>query len=114
RLVGRMVGSGVRSGGDAISYGLTGPLRRATGVAYDVRKAEPYLVYDRMDFTIPTGTRGDNYDRFMVRMAEMEQSMRILEQALAELPAGPIAISDPRFFLPPKQEVYGSIEGLMN
>ena len=113
-FVDRMVGIGVLSRDDAISYGLTGPLLRATGVAYDVRKAEPYLVYDRMDFTIPTGTRGDNYDRFMVRMAEMEQSMRILEQALAQLPAGPIAINDPRFFLPPKQEVYGSIEGLMN
>ena len=113
-FVDRMVGIGVLSREDAISYGLTGPLLRATGVAYDVRKAEPYLVYDRMDFTVPTGTSGDNYDRFMVRMAELEQSMRILEQALAQLPDGPIAITDPRFFLPPKREVYGSIEGLMN
>jgi NADH-quinone oxidoreductase subunit D len=113
-FVDRMVGIGVLGRDDAISYGLTGPLLRATGVPYDVRKAEPYLVYDRMDFSVPTGTRGDNYDRFMVRMAEMEQSMRILEQALAHIPDGPIAISDPRFFLPPKQEVYGSIEGLMN
>jgi len=103
-----------RMAGDAISYGLTGPLLRATGVAYDVRKAEPYLVYDRMDFTVPTGTSGDNYDRFMVRMAEMEQSMRIIEQALAQVPPGPIVITDPRFHLPPKGEVYGSIEGLMN
>ncbi len=113
-FVDRMVGIGVLAREDAISFGLTGPLLRATGVGYDVRKAEPYLVYDRMDFSVPTGTRGDNYDRFMVRMAEMEQSMRIIEQALAELPGGPIAISDPRFFLPPKREVYGSIEGLMN
>ncbi len=113
-FVDRMVGIGLLSREDAISFGLTGPLLRATGVGYDVRKAEPYLVYDRMDFTVPTGTRGDNYDRFMVRVAEMEQSMRIIEQALAELPAGPIAITDPRFFLPPKREVYGSIEGLMN
>jgi NADH-quinone oxidoreductase subunit D len=113
-FVDRMTGIGVLSRADAISYGLTGPLLRATGVPYDVRKAEPYLVYDRMDFTVPTGTTGDNYDRFMVRMAEMEQSMRIIEQALAQIPAGPIAISDPRYFLPPKQEVYGSIEGLMN
>jgi NADH-quinone oxidoreductase subunit D len=113
-FVDRTVGIGVLSREDAISYGLTGPLLRATGVGYDVRKAEPYLVYDRMDFSVPTGTRGDNYDRFMVRMAEMEQSMHIIEQALAELPPGPIAISDPRFFLPPKREVYGSIEGLMN
>jgi NADH-quinone oxidoreductase subunit D len=67
-----------------------------------------------MDFSVPTGTCGDNYDRFMVRMAELEQSMRILEQALAQIPAGPITIDDPRFHLPPKQQVYGSIEGLMN
>src|SRR5207247_2513772 len=105
---------GKLSRADSISYGLTGPLLRATGVPYDVRKAEPYLVYDRIDFSVPTGTSGDNYDRFMVRMAEMEQSMRIIEQALANLPEGPIAITDPRYFLPPKQEVYTSIEGLMN
>ncbi len=113
-FVDRMAGIGAIDRAEAISYGLTGPLLRATGVAYDIRKAEPYLVYDRMDFTVPTGTRGDNYDRFMVRMAELEQSMRIVEQALAQIPAGPIAVSDPRWFLPPKQEVYGSIEGLMN
>jgi NADH-quinone oxidoreductase subunit D len=99
---------------DAISYGLTGPLLRATGVSYDVRKAEPYLVYDRLAFSVPTGTAGDNYDRFMVRMAELEQSMRIVEQALAQVPEGPISIADPRWHLPPKGEVYGSIEGLMN
>jgi len=113
-FVDRMVDVGILSRDEAISYGLTGPLLRATGVPYDVRKAEPYLVYDRFDFTVPTGTKGDNYDRFMVRMAEMEQSMRIIEQALAQIPEGPIAITDPRYFLPPKKEVYGSIEGLMN
>jgi NADH-quinone oxidoreductase subunit D len=113
-FVDRMAGIGALPREDAISWGLTGPLLRATGVAYDVRKANPYLVYDRMDFEVPTGTTGDNYDRFMVRFAEMHQSMRIVEQALAQLPDGPIAITDPRFFLPPKQEVYGSIEGLMN
>jgi NADH-quinone oxidoreductase subunit D len=113
-FVDRMVGIGAIGQAEAIAWGLTGPLLRATGVAYDVRKAEPYLVYDRLDFTVPTGTRGDNYDRFLVRMLEMEQSMRILEQALAQLPDGPIAVTDPRYFLPPKQEVYTSIEGLMN
>jgi NADH-quinone oxidoreductase subunit D len=113
-FVDRMVGIGTMSREDAVSFGLTGPLLRATGVPYDVRKAEPYLVYDRMDFTVPTGTRGDNYDRFMVRMVEMEQSMRIIEQALKQLPEGPILANDPRFVLPPKQEVYTSIEGLMN
>jgi len=113
-FVDRMSGVGAISREDAISWGLTGPLLRATGVGYDVRKAEPYLVYDRLQFEVPTGTRGDNYDRFMVRMAEMEQSMRIVEQALAQIPDGPITVTDPRFVLPPKQEVYGSIEGLMN
>ena len=98
----------------AVSWGLTGPLLRATGVPYDVRKAEPYLVYDRMVFEVPTGVRGDNYDRFQVRFAEMEQSMRIVDQALAQLPDGPITIDDPRFVLPPKTEVYTTIEALMN
>ena len=113
-FVDRMVGIGAISREDALSWGLTGPLLRATGIAYDVRKATPYLVYDRLDFTVPTGTHGDNYDRFAVRMAEIEQSIRILGQALDQIPDGPVAISDPRYFLPPKQEVYGSIEGLMN
>ncbi|HZP42970.1 MAG TPA: NADH dehydrogenase (quinone) subunit D [Candidatus Binatia bacterium] len=113
-FVDRMAGIGAIGREEAISWGLTGPLLRATGVPYDVRKAEPYLVYDRMDFDVPTGTTGDNYDRFMVRFAEMHQSMRIIEQALAQIPDGPIAVADPRWVLPPKREVYGSIEGLMN
>ncbi len=113
-FVDRMVGIGKLPSADAVSWGLTGPLLRATGVPYDVRKAEPYLVYDRMDFEIPTGTTGDNYDRFMVRFAEMEQSMRIIDQALTQLPPGPILADDPRFVLPPKEQVYTTIEGLMN
>src|SRR6185312_15854973 len=104
-FVDRMVGIGAISRDDALSWGLTGPLLRATGIAYDVRKADPYLVYDRLDFTVPTGTTGDNYDRFAVRMAEMEQSIRIVEQALRQIPEGPVSITDPRYFLPPKQEV---------
>jgi NADH-quinone oxidoreductase subunit D len=110
----RMVGVGAISSDDAISYGVTGPLLRATGIPYDVRKATPYLVYDRMEFEVPTGSRGDNYDRFMVRFAELRQSMRIVDQAMAQLPDGPIMATDPRFILPHKREVYGSIEGLMN
>ena len=113
-FVDRMVGVGVIPQADAISWGLTGPLLRASGVEYDVRKAFPYLVYGDLQFDVPTGSRGDNYDRFTVRMNEVEQSMRILEQAVAKLPGGPIRADDPRFVLPPKQEVYGSIEGLMN
>jgi len=110
----RMAGVGQFSKDDAISHGLTGPLLRATGVAYDVRKAHPYLVYERMEFELPTGDRGDNYDRFNVRFQEMYQSRRIIEQALAALPEGPVTISDPKVVLPDKQKVYNSIEGLMN
>jgi NADH-quinone oxidoreductase subunit D len=113
-FVDRMRGVGAISADAAVSWGLTGPLLRATGVSYDVRKAEPYLVYDRFDFDVPTGTVGDNYDRFLVRMAEIQQSMRIIEQALSQIPDGPIMANDPRYVLPPKPEVYNSIEGLMN
>jgi len=110
----RMVDVGVISQEDAISWGLTGPMLRGSGVNYDVRKAQPYLVYDRFDFEIPLGSNGDNYDRFLCRFNEMEQSARIIEQALDTIPPGPIRIDDPRYVLPEKQRVYGSIEGLMN
>lgn len=113
-FVDRLVDVGTISKEDAISYGLTGPLLRACGVYYDVRKAQPYLVYDRFDFEVPLGTAGDNYDRFLCRFNEMEQSARIIEQALATMPPGPIRIDDPRYVLPEKHRVYGSIEGLMN
>lgn len=110
----RMSGVGVLSKEDAISYGVTGPLLRSTGLAYDVRKADPYLFYDRVEFDIPTGTEGDNYDRFSVRFAEIKQSMRIVEQALEQIPDGPVRVDDPRIMLPQKKDVYGNIEGLMN
>jgi NADH-quinone oxidoreductase subunit D len=113
-FIDRMAGVGKFPKEDAISYGLTGPLLRACGVSYDVRKAHPYLVYDRMEFEVPTGDRGDNYDRFNVRFQEMYQSKRIIEQALAALPAGPVTITDPKVVLPDKEKVYNSIEGLMN
>jgi len=110
----RMAGIGVLSQEDAISYGLTGPLLRAAGVSYDVRKAQPYSGYERFDFEVPVGSKGDNYDRFLVRLNEIEQSMRIVEQGLRDIPDGPVRIDDPRFVLPAKHEVYNSIEGLMN
>ncbi|MFQ5893347.1 MAG: NADH-quinone oxidoreductase subunit D, partial [Nitrospinota bacterium] len=81
---------GVISQEDAIGYAFTGPMLRSTGVNYDVRKANPYLVYDRMDFVVPLGTNGDNYDRYLCRMEEMEQSCRIIEQCLDQIPPGPI------------------------
>lgn len=110
----RMTDIGILSREDAISYGLTGPLLRATGVAYDVRKAQPYSGYENFAFDIPVGDRGDNYDRFLVRFNEIGQSLRIIDQALRTLPGGPVRVDDPRYVLPPKHEVYGSIEGLMN
>ena len=113
-FIDRMANVGKLSKEEAISYGLTGPLLRAAGVSYDVRKAHPYLVYDRMEFEVPVGDRGDNYDRFNVRFQEMYQSKRIIEQALAALPEGPVTITDPKVVLPEKEKVYNSIEGLMN
>jgi len=88
-FIDRTKGVGIISAEDAISFGITGPFLRSTGVAYDVRKASPYLVYDRMVFDVPVGTNGDNFDRYLVRMEEMQQSMRILEQALDQIPEGP-------------------------
>jgi NADH-quinone oxidoreductase subunit D len=110
----RMSGVGAIPTEDVISYGVTGPLLRACGVAYDVRKATPYLFYDRVNFTVPTGTQGDNYDRFQVRFEEIRQSMSIVEQGLKQLPPGPIRVDDPRITMPQKKDVYGNIEGLMN
>ncbi|MBI3312075.1 MAG: NADH-quinone oxidoreductase subunit D [Candidatus Omnitrophica bacterium] len=158
----RMQATGVLSKETAISYGITGPFLRGSGVNYDVRKAQPYFVYDRMTFDVPMGEHGDNYDRYLVRMEEMEQSMRIIEQALAQIPDGPVQIDydgrvlpaaamvdtakigqtagfhrvevqpDPtlegstrrfhgavnaqekRAVLPPKEDTYGNIEGLMH
>ena len=158
----RMNGTGVISAEDAISYGITGPFLRATGAEYDVRKDCPYAVYDRLPFDVPVGTRGDNMDRYLVRMEEMEQSMRIVETALRDMPRGPIRVNvetgrpipaaemvdlakvgnitaisgahavvcstlegsgraqypsiateEKRVFLPPKEDTYGNIEGLM-
>lgn len=104
---------GTIGGEEALDWGFTGPALRASGVNYDVRKAHPYLVYDRMDFDIPLGTKGDTYDRYLVRIQEIHQSARIIEQALAQMPPGPIVIDDWRYALPPKKEVFSSIEGVM-
>lgn len=109
----RLRGTGHISKEDAVSLAFTGPALRSTGVPLDVRKATPYLVYDRFDFDIPVGSNGDNYDRYLVRMEEMRQSMRIVEQALAQLPDGPINHPGYNVILPPKEQVYGNIEALM-
>ncbi len=112
-FVDRTRGTGVISREDALDFGFTGPCLRACGVDYDVRKAHPYLVYDRFDFTVPLGTHGDNYDRFLLRVEELRQSEKIILQAIDQLPDGPIIVDDWRIALPPKAQVYGSIEGVM-
>ena len=91
-FVDRLKDVGIISKEDALAYGITGPFLRSTGADYDVRKAQPYLVYDRLDFDIPVGEHGDNLDRYYVRMEEMAQSMRIIEQALRQIPAGSVMV----------------------
>ena len=99
---------------EAISYGYTGPLLRAAGVELDYRKDFVYSGYENYEFEVPISTGSDIYDRYLVRMEEMRQSTRIIEQAIQKLPDGPIAIDDKSIVLPEKEDVYGNIEGLMN
>ena len=105
---------GVISKEDAIDYGLTGPNLRGSGVDFDLRKAHPYLIYDQLDFDVPVGTVGDCYDRYLVRMEEMRQSVRLLRQCLAKLPDGPINVPDGKVILPPKDKVLTSMEELIH
>ncbi|HZH02686.1 MAG TPA: NADH-quinone oxidoreductase subunit D, partial [Myxococcaceae bacterium] len=112
-FVDRMRGTGLISTQDALDFGFTGPCLRACGVSYDVRKADPYWVYDRLDFDVPIGRNGDNYDRYLIRIEEMKQCDKMIRQALAQMPQGPVIIDDWRIALPPKPEVYGTIEGVM-
>ena len=110
----RTQGVGRIDGSTAISYGMTGPSLRAAGVDYDLRKARPYSGYESYDFEVPTGTEGDIYDRYLVRLEEMRQSVRILDQAIRNLPDGPVNIDDPKIFLPPKKKVLTSMEELIH
>lgn len=98
----------------ALEWGFTGPCLRASGVDHDLRKTEPYYHYETFDFEVPVGEVGDTYDRIMVRLEEIRQSIRIIHQCIARMPKGPIMADDRRVRLPEKQEVYSSIEGLMN
>jgi NADH-quinone oxidoreductase subunit D len=109
----RLDGIGIITQAEALAYGITGPVGRSTGLAYDVRKDAPYLVYDRFDFDVAVGSVGDNFDRYAVRVEEMRQSFRILEQALDLIPAGPFMLNDPHIALPTKAETYNSIEGMI-
>jgi len=110
----RTQGTGVVTREQALEFGFAGPCLRASGEPWDLRKASPYLVYDRLDFDIPVGANGDNFDRYMMRIEELRQSDRILRQCFQKIGPGEIIASDPRYVLPPKPEVYGTIEGVMH
>ncbi|HLV25167.1 MAG TPA: NADH dehydrogenase (quinone) subunit D [Gemmatimonadales bacterium] len=112
--VGRTAGVGALTAAEAISCGLSGPMLRASGVDYDVRKDFPYLEYETYDFEVPVGTQGDIYDRYLVRLEEIRQSIRILEQALARLPDGPVNVDDPRVILPPKSMATSEMESMIH
>jgi NADH-quinone oxidoreductase subunit D len=109
-VLARTKGVGVLKKDTAINIAASGPVLRASGVKWDTRKADPYSIYDRFDFEIPVGKVGDNYDRYWVRMQEMRQSVRILEQAIAQLPDGPVIADIPQLLRPPVGEAYGHIE----
>ena len=113
-FVDRSKGIGIISREDAIDFGLTGANLRGCGVDYDVRKARPYLTYAEYDFDIPLGSVGDCYDRYLVRLEELRQSVRILEQALNNLPSGPINVGDGKGFLPHKDKVLTKMEELIH
>jgi NADH-quinone oxidoreductase subunit D len=104
----------VISGEDAVRWGLSGPSLRGSGTDFDLRKAVPYSGYDQYDFQVPLGSRGDVYDRYVVRMEEMRQSLRIAQQALDRLPAGPFRSDNRKFVPPPRSELAQSMEALIH
>lgn len=112
--IGRTRGVGGISAEQAIDWGYTGPCLRAAGVSLDLRKLTPYYGYETLDFEVPIGTTGDVYDRYLVRMEEMRQSLRIIEQVCRNMPSGDFTIRNKDIVLPEKKDVYGNIEGLMN
>jgi NADH-quinone oxidoreductase subunit D len=110
----RNVDIAIVSRDDAIAWGFSGPMIRGSGIPWDLRKSQPYDVYDRMDFEVPVGTRGDCYDRFMVRVEEVRQSARIMKQCLAEMPEGPVSSTDRKVVPPKRGEMKQSMEALIH
>jgi NADH-quinone oxidoreductase subunit D len=110
----RLVDIGVVGPEDAIAWGFTGPMLRASGVPWDLRKAQPYLVYDKMDFDIPVGKNGDCYDRYLVRVEEMRQSLKIVRQCIQAMPGGPATSADRKVTPPPRGEMKRSMEALIH
>src|SRR5512136_306173 len=113
-FIDRMRDVGVISTADAINWGYTGPILRSTGVPRDLRKDTPYLAYAELDFEVPVGIKGDNYDRYYVRMREMDESVHMIRQCVDMLPGGPVDVDDRRCTFPPKALVYREIESLIN
>jgi NADH-quinone oxidoreductase subunit D len=113
-FVDRTQGVATISKEDAIDYGLSGPNLRGSGVAHDLRKTQPYLVYDQLDFDVPVGSAGDCYDRYLLRVEEMRQSVRIIRQCLDKLPSGPVNVADTKIVLPPKERVLTRMEELIH
>jgi NADH-quinone oxidoreductase subunit D len=109
----RMAGVGAQTRENAIATGCVGPIARACGVDYDVRRDYPYSVYPELEFDVPLGTTGDCYDRYLVRIEELKQCIRILRQCLVQIPDGPTMIDDPRVALPPKRDTYNTIESMI-
>ncbi len=110
----RTQGVGVITSEEAIDFGLSGPNLRGSGVEHDVRKARPYMIYDRFDFDVPVGTTGDCYDRYAIRILEMRESVKILRQCIADIPDGPINVDDGKIVLPPKEKVMTNMEELIH
>jgi NADH-quinone oxidoreductase subunit D len=110
----RTEGVGVLTGDDALALGVSGPILRASGVAFDLRKANPYCGYEAYDFEVPTGTVGDCFDRYLVRVSEMRQTLRICRQALDNLPDGPVQTSDRKVMPPPREELARSMEAVIH
>jgi len=109
----RMAGIGAMTKEEAIATGCVGPIARACGVDYDVRRDHPYSIYPEVEFDVPLGTTGDCYDRYLVRVEELKQSIRILRQCLRQMPDGPVMVDDPRVALPPKRDTYNTIESMI-
>jgi NADH-quinone oxidoreductase subunit D len=110
----RTVNIGTVSAGDALDWGFTGPMLRGSGVPWDLRKSQPYDVYAEMDFDVPIGKNGDCWDRYLVRMEEMRQSLRIMKQALEKMPGGPVVVNDRKVTPPPRAEMKSSMEALIH
>jgi NADH-quinone oxidoreductase subunit D len=113
-FIDRMRDVGVISTADAVNWGFTGPLLRSTGAARDLRKDTPYLAYAELDFEVPVGIKGDNYDRYYVRMREIDESAHMVRQLVEMLPDGPLCVDDRRCTFPEKRLVYSEIESLIN